>query len=197
MLGSFYFKHVLSVFGDVNELFEEIQAVFSIGQGYLQENGIITVEDEGWGTEYIQVVHGVKVVFGKPVEDRRIIDIHKEPLHICSGFFSDVFQDFSICHVTAFLVNGIQQQFVENLELIRILLSYCFSSTKGIDPSCPGRVVFPDLLFRFRRMIILFEGEISPYYRKLFAYLSFYILQPDRCVEDERSEIIEIDIEFR
>ncbi|UCD10084.1 MAG: hypothetical protein JSU79_05440 [Dehalococcoidales bacterium] len=46
-------------------------------------------------------------------------------------------------------------------------------------------------------MIILFEGEVPPPYRKLFTCLPFYILQPDRRVIDERSEIVEKDIEFR
>jgi hypothetical protein len=47
------------------------------------------------------------------------------------------------------------------------------------------------------RMIILFEGEIPPPYRKLLTNLFLNISQPDRRVIDERSEVIEIDIEFR
>ena len=46
-------------------------------------------------------------------------------------------------------------------------------------------------------MIVLFKGEITPRYRKFLACLVFYISQPDCRVVDERSEIIEVDFEFR
>ena len=86
---------------------------------------------------------------------------------------------------------------MEYLEKIRALPLNSFASPKGIGPPCLGRVVFPDLLFRVKRIIILFEGEITPYYRNYLTNLPFYVLQPDRRAIDERSEVIEIDFEFR
>jgi len=93
-------------------------------------------------------------------------------------------------------VNGIEQVFMKYLEPVNSLPSDRFGGTKGIDAPCLGIVTFPNLLVRIRRVIVLLEGEIPPRYRKFLICFFLYISQPDRCVIDERSEIIEIDIEF-
>jgi len=106
-LRSFYLEYVLSFHGDINDLLKKVIAVFSIGPINLQENGIIPVEYECRRAEYSQVVYGVEVVFGKCVEDRRIVKIKQKPVHVSSGFFRDILQDIQIRDITAFLVNGI------------------------------------------------------------------------------------------
>jgi len=99
VLRSFYLKYVLSFFGNVNELFKKFITVHGIGPFYLQENGIIPVEYEGRRSEDIQVIYGVKVVFCKPVEDSRIIEINQKPVHVYSGFFRNIFQDIRIRNI--------------------------------------------------------------------------------------------------
>lgn len=137
------------------------------------------------------------MVLRKLIEDSRVAEVSQELISVCTGFFNDIFQDIQFRNIKLFPVNCIKQKFVKDLEQVIILSSNRFGGTKGVDSSCLNRVVFPDLLFGIRRMIILFEREIPPRYRKFLACLGFYILQPDRRVIDERSEVIEIDVEFR
>ena len=107
VLRSFYLEHVLPVVGDVKELFEKVITVFSIRLCYLQENGIISVEHKCGRTEYLQIIHGMKVVFDKPFENRGIIEIIQEPVHIYSGFFRDVIQDGWIRDIKMVPMKGI------------------------------------------------------------------------------------------
>lgn len=111
----------------------------------------------------------MKVVFRKPVEDSRVAEVSQELIYVCTGFFNDIFQDIRFCNIKVFPVNSIKQKFVKDLEQVLILSSDRFGGTKGVDSSCLNRVVFPDLLFGIRRMIILFEREIPPRYRKFLA----------------------------
>jgi hypothetical protein len=106
-LRSFDLKYVSSFYGDINELLKKVIAVFSIGPINLQENGIIPVEYECRRAEYSQVVYGVEVVFGKCVEDRRIVKIKQKPVHVSPSFFSNFLQNIQVRDIKMFLVNGI------------------------------------------------------------------------------------------
>ena len=106
-LRSFDLKYVSSFYGDINELLKKVIAVFDIGPFYLQENEIIPVEYERRCAEYSQVFHGVEVVFGKCVEDRRIVKIKQKPVHVSPSFFSNFLQNIQVRDIKMFLVNGI------------------------------------------------------------------------------------------
>lgn len=155
-------------------------------------------EDKGRCAEHLQGLCGIGMVFSKPCQQLATGEILVELVHIQTRAFSDPGQHCHVRDIPALFVPGLEQGHVEGIKRHCSLPTGGLGSAERITPPAgivPG--LLPQLPLRSLLAIHLLQAEVLPVHGERRTKALFDSLQPDRCVVDIGSKVIEVHIQHQ
>jgi hypothetical protein len=157
---------------------------------------VLAIEDERRRAEDVETGAGEGVVLGELLQQAAVVKIKAKAGGVETGVGGDFGENVLVGDVTLRFVPRLQEGDVKRVEGVVALGTGRLGGPESVEP--PAWVVLrllPDLPVVTFLAVDLFQTEIAPVDGESIAGLFLDLLQPDRCIVDERSEIVEIDFQ--
>jgi len=180
----------------LTEVGEDGEALFGWRRWrHLQEDGLPFGKYQGGGAKNAEGLHGKGMVFGKPCQQPTVPEVLLEPGHVKVSVPGYPNKGAGIGDIAAVFVSRSEEGNMEPVKGRFALLAGSLGCAEGEQPATG--VVFrlvPNFPFRALLTIDLLQTEIPPIDGQLRSDVLFHSLQPNCCVVDIGSEVVEVDV---
>ena len=162
----------------------------------LEKDGVLPFEDKRRRTEDVETGDSEGVVLSELPQQTAVFKITAKASNVETGVSSDLDENVLVSDVTLRFVPRLQEGEMKRVEGVVALGTGRLGGPESVEP--PARVILrlcPDFPVVTFLAVDLLQTEIAPADGESVAELFLDLLQPDRCIVDERSEIVEVDFQ--